>query len=483
MPRFTSVLAAIVLVAAFSLHLPAAEIASETPKPPATLKYLPAKAYHILPETQNQESGYSSLCEGLDGKMYVGTAKYGENAYLVEFDPKTEKQRIVIDTNAVCGLKPEGWNAAQSKIHTRNFVAPSGRIYVGSMGAPEGVAKKLRRTQRHRDNPGADIVDNSVYPGGYVMRYDPKTGKAENLGRPTDIMPLWGDNRGHIGYGIMDVAVDEKRNLLYVVMDYWDTRPKHWVLGKMGVNGVTYREIGPMLTMFASTIIDYRGWANAVTAEGELAQYNPDTGKVTVRPIEVDGKRLARMPGSEYGALGHYPTWDLADDGKTAYLVQFEDSRLLEIDLASPEKIVPAKSHGRMIEGKNYDTRSALTIEPDGRVYAVIRIDNETGFGAKHLHHVIRFDPKTKQMTDLGIPVLKNPGFAFDSPTPPDGVHLTIKGTKDKPLYHGYHTLPDGAMTPLYHHHSLIIARDGTIYMTILYPFSLLKIEPSAYPR
>ena len=84
--------------------------------PVAPFPYVWAKATHILPETHNNESGYFSLCEGLDGKIYVGTAKYGVNSYLVEFDPKTEKQRIVIDTNEVCGLNPKSYNEAQSKI-------------------------------------------------------------------------------------------------------------------------------------------------------------------------------------------------------------------------------------------------------------------------------------------------------------------------------------------------------------------------------
>src|SRR5687768_3538610 len=69
----------------------------------APFNYLWGKAYHIMPGTHNNESGYFSLVEGLNGKLYIGTAKYGENAYLVEFDPKTEKQRIVIDTNKLTG--------------------------------------------------------------------------------------------------------------------------------------------------------------------------------------------------------------------------------------------------------------------------------------------------------------------------------------------------------------------------------------------
>src|SRR5438874_12664019 len=82
-------------------------------------RYVYGTAYHILPETHTDESGYFSLCEGHNGKVYVGTAKYGYNAYLVEFDPKTGKQRIVIDTNKVCGLDVKGPTyAAQAKIHT-----------------------------------------------------------------------------------------------------------------------------------------------------------------------------------------------------------------------------------------------------------------------------------------------------------------------------------------------------------------------------
>src|SRR5437762_11849173 len=93
--------------------------------PPAAPKYLWATAYYIPPETTTEESGYFSLCEGKDGKIYVGSAAYGRNSYLVEFDPKTEKMRVVLDTHKLVGLPlmPTGY-AAQSKLHTRNFVGP-----------------------------------------------------------------------------------------------------------------------------------------------------------------------------------------------------------------------------------------------------------------------------------------------------------------------------------------------------------------------
>ena len=113
-----------ILLAALLLASPALAPAATAPFP-----YVTAKAFHIPPETTTEESGYFSLCEGRNGKIYIGTAAYGRNAYLVEFDPATEKMRIVLDAHKLVGLPltPTGY-AAQSKLHTRNFVGPSGKI-------------------------------------------------------------------------------------------------------------------------------------------------------------------------------------------------------------------------------------------------------------------------------------------------------------------------------------------------------------------
>src|SRR5437879_56494 len=51
-------------------------LAQTTPNTPP-FRYVYATAYHILPETHSDESGYFSLNEGKNGKVYVGTAKYG----------------------------------------------------------------------------------------------------------------------------------------------------------------------------------------------------------------------------------------------------------------------------------------------------------------------------------------------------------------------------------------------------------------------
>jgi len=387
--------------------------------------YVPATAHYILPETTSEQSGYFSLSESLDGAIHVGTAKYNANSFLVEFDPRSGRQRIVLDTHQTCGLSATGF-AAQAKLHTRNFVGPSGRVYVGSK---QGYAAK---------------GDTSQYPGGYVMTYDPRIGRTQNLG-----MPL-------AGQGVADVVADEARGRLYVVT----CEEQHWMT--TGLEGGKYRELGPLLTPYATTLVDSRGVASAITKDFYIAQFDPATERVTTRPILVDGQRWARADNSSI------PTWQLDPDGRHAWLILMNDPTLLRIDLHSAGESVTAGSRGRLIEGKNPDSRCALTIHPDGKIYALVRIDNATGFGTGYLHHLVRYDPAAKRHEDLGVLKVSNPDF-FDWSPGADG--------KPKPWTHGFHRLPDSTLTPMHAHMALLAARDGTLYATIIYPFTLLKID------
>src|SRR6267154_1702312 len=56
-------------------------------------------AQHIPSEYTNQESGYFSIIEGRDGNVYIGSAKYGVNAYLIEFNPRTGVMKMVVDVH------------------------------------------------------------------------------------------------------------------------------------------------------------------------------------------------------------------------------------------------------------------------------------------------------------------------------------------------------------------------------------------------
>src|SRR6516164_8237904 len=160
----------------------------------ADAPWLLGHAYKIPSEYSNQESGYFSIVAGHNGRLYIGTAKYGVDAYLVEFDPKTSTMKMVMDVHKVVGSEATGF-AAQAKIHTRNNVGASGKIYVGSkQGYPEKEEKR------------------SDYLGGYVLVYDQKTGTTEHFGiaKPQ--------------HGIISVMPDESRGIVYV-STCADTRP------------------------------------------------------------------------------------------------------------------------------------------------------------------------------------------------------------------------------------------------------------------
>ena len=401
-----------------SLALVLAVLFAQDKKPP--FEYVWGEATHVLPETTSEESGYFSLCEGIDGRIYVGTAKYGEDCYLVEFEPRTGRQRIVLDTNAVCGLSAKGY-AAQAKLHTRNFVAPSGRIYVGSK---QGYQKK--------DDP-------SDYPGGYAMVYDPSNGTSQNLGMPFP------------GQGVIDIVADEARGLSYVV----SCEDQHWMLLDLGTKKT--RELGPMLTPYASTLLDPQGRAHAVTKDFKLAVYDPAADRVTIQDIVVDGEVWRRADNSSI------PTWQLAADGRTAYLVLMNDARLIRLDLRDP---AAAKRVCTLVQGRHPDSRGALTIAPDGRVWTLVRVDNESGFGTGYLHHLAVYDPASGKIDDRGVLAIRNPDF-YDF-------------AAKKPHSHGFHRLPDGTLTLLHVHMALMAARDGSLYATSIYPFTLIRIPPPA---
>jgi hypothetical protein len=420
----------------------------------APFPYISVNAFHIPPETTTEESGYFSLCEGRNGRIYIGTAAYGRNSYLVEFDPSTEQIRIVLDTHKLVGLPltPTGY-AAQSKLHTRNFVGPSGKIYVGSK---QGYPTAAEREALAR---GEKIP---TYQGGYVMVYDPATDTAENLGMPMPLDEKQIAGGKTEGQGVIDVTADEERGLIYVIT----CEDEHWMLYDMKTK--KYRELGPILRDQPNTIIDSQGRGTAITADYKIARYDPASDKVSVDPLLVEGK-----PFTEYvGADRVHPDWRITPDGNTAYLQLLNDLRMFRIDLTGPGgQPVTAVNLGNRIEGEHPDSRGSISIGPDGRIYSAVRIDNKTGFGTGYLHHLVRHDPAAGGMEDLGVFAVKNPGFfnfAAGRTKNPDGTERPI---------HGYHNLPDGTLTPLHVIMGMIVAGDGAIYATTIYPYTLMKVE------
>src|SRR5262249_13364137 len=146
----------LVVVASVILAFSGASVpAADSPAP----RWIPATAYVIPKETTNEGEGYFSIVAGRNGRIYVGTSKHAAGSYLVEFDPAARQMKVVVDTHKVTAPTATGF-AAQAKIHTRNNVGASGKIYFATKQGYPG------KTEKRTD-----------YPGGYPMVYDPQTGK------------------------------------------------------------------------------------------------------------------------------------------------------------------------------------------------------------------------------------------------------------------------------------------------------------------
>jgi hypothetical protein len=139
--------------------------------------YTKARALPIW--TTNQGSGYFSIVEGKNGRLYIGAAKYGVSSYLVEYDPVVQQFRVVVDTMREIGSTATGF-AAQSKIHTRNNVGASGKIYFGTK-------------QGYPDKTKEEKLED--YPGGYPMVYDPETNKTRVYPIPIPHQPAVQDQK------------------------------------------------------------------------------------------------------------------------------------------------------------------------------------------------------------------------------------------------------------------------------------------------
>src|SRR5215831_13370091 len=153
---------------------------------PGKTKWVPATAHAVPKETAPEGEGYFSIIEGHNGRLYIGTHANGANAWLVEFDPKEKKMRAVVDVMKAIGSSVKGFGA-QAKIHTRNNVGASGKIYFGTkQGYPD-------KTEKRED-----------YPGGYPMVHDPKTGE-------TKVYPIPVPH-----HGINSITPDESRGVAYI---------------------------------------------------------------------------------------------------------------------------------------------------------------------------------------------------------------------------------------------------------------------------
>jgi hypothetical protein len=396
--------------------------------------WLWSTAYAIPKHTTSEGSGYFSIIEGKNHRIYIGTAKYRHNAYLVEFDPKTKAMKVVVDAQKEIGTNATGF-AAQAKFHTRNNVGKSGRIYLGTkQGYPQ---KGEKRTD---------------YPGGYPMVFDPKTGK-------TKVYPIPIPHQG-----IISIAPDESRGVAYI-STCSDERPiesTHFMI--LDLKRGKYRDLMDCRHMYAFIVVDYLGRAYHPILGGDIARYDPRTKKVERLKQTIDGK-----PPTKESLLAdpksHPINWDITPDRRTLYAVAMSGNQLYRYDLTQTGGTLRGRSLGKLIPGAERTDCRAMCVAPDGTVWAGVAA---TFKGRGQSLHVVSYRPGSKAPVDHGPIAISNPNYT------------NFKDANGKPLryHHGVHRpVKGGPLLPRYTIMGICAAADGTVYVTTLAPFTLHAIR------
>jgi hypothetical protein len=402
-------------------------VEAQNPEPP---RWLLGKAYHVPSEFTNQESGYFSIIEGKNGRLYIGCAKYGVNAYLVEFNPLNGAMQMVVDVQRVIMSMLRGFGA-QAKIHTRNNVGQlTGKIYFGSkQGYPE---KGEKRTD---------------YPGGHVLAYDPKTGKTEDFGLP----------QKH--FGIISVTPDEERGFCYIsTCD--DGRPiekSHFMV--LDLKTKKYRDLGDTGISYAFIVLDNQGRAYHPLRGGLIARFDPKADKLEKFEVGVDGQ----PPPKAITKDGAILNWDWSPDRKTLWCVEMSTNQLYSFDMTAITAKIWGKTHGAILASVKATDCRAMCVDLNGKVWMGVS-HQVPGIGSRC--HLVSYTPGAKAPRDHGPVGVANPDY----------IKLTDDKGKPKPWHHTLRKEKDGTYAP-WQPLGIAASADGTVNILTLAPFTLIRFS------
>jgi hypothetical protein len=401
----------------------------------AQAKWVKSTAYVVPKETATEGEGYFAIIEGHNGRLYIGTHANGVNSWLVEFDPAAEKMKVVVDAHKAIGKDIRGFGS-QAKIHTRNNVGASGKIYFGTKQGYPDTAKGEKRED---------------YPGGYPMVYDPKTGE-------TKVYPIPVPHEG-----INSITPDESRDIAYI-STCSDHRPgpgenAHFLI--LDLKNGKYRNLIDTQHIYGFIVIDYLGRAYHPMLGGDIVRYDPKSDKVERLKQTIDGN--APTPESNLANKdGHPINWDVTPDGKTLYSLPMSTNNAYVYDLTQTGDTLAGKSLGTLVPGAKATDCRAMCVGPKGTMWASV---TESHSKVGQLDHLVSYLPGDKAPRDHGPVSVSNPDFT----------EFVDKTGKPLPFHAGFAKFGD-VTTTKYVTMGVCVGRNGDVYILVLHPYSVLTV-------
>jgi sugar lactone lactonase YvrE len=408
----------------------------------AQATWVKSTAYAVPKETATEGEGYFSIIEGLNGRLYIGTHANAVNSWLVEFDPAAQKMNIVTDAHKAIGKDIKGFGS-QAKIHTRNNVGASGRIYFGTKQGYPDTTKGEKRED---------------YPGGYPMVYDPKTGE-------TKVYPIPVPHEG-----INSITPDESRGIAYI-STCSDGRPgpgenSHFLI--LDLKTGSCRDLIDTRHMYGFIVIDYLGRAYHPMLGGDIIRYDPNTDRLERLKQTIDGAAPAKESNLA-NAEGHPINWDITPDGKTLYSLPMSTNNAYAYDLTQQGETLAGKSLGTLVPGATTTDCRAMCVGPKGTMWAAI---TEMHSKVGSLVHLVSYRHGDKAPRDHGPVSVSNPNFT----------EFVDASGKELPFHGGFVKVGD-VTTSKYVILGVCEGRSGDVYILALHPYSVLKVSANELVR
>ncbi|MBL8848685.1 MAG: hypothetical protein JNG89_03335, partial [Planctomycetaceae bacterium] len=160
----------------------------------------------------------------------------------------------------------------------------------------------------------------------------------------------------------------------------------------------------------------------------------------------------------------HPINWDITADRKTLYAVAMSGNQLYSYDLTGDGDTLIGRSLGPLIPTAESTDCRAMCVGPDGTVWAGVAA---TFADRGQFLHLASYTPGAAAPVDHGPIAIGNPDYT----------EFTDADGKELPWHHGVYKLDDGTLLPRYTVMGICAARDGTVYLTTLAPFTLHAIR------